>query len=101
MPNLPKDITKAIAATNDVSDWVELQPGDGVRISIPAGITGTVNVESSFDGSTAEGVIAAEDGSTNFAAGYQLTFTAATREYLRVKGTLVTSGSATVKIRRN
>lgn len=91
----------ALAASNDATEWVEMGKDDSLRISIPAGITGTVNVESSFDGSTAEGKIAAEDGSTNFAAGAQLQYRSGVREWIRVKAPTVSSGSATVKMRRN
>lgn len=91
----------ALAASNDATDWVEIGVDDSLRISIPAGITGTVNVESSFDGSTAEGKIAAEDGSTNFAAGAQLQYRSGVREFIRVKAPTVSGGSATITIRRN
>lgn len=101
MANNPLLASKAVTATNDATDWVLIQPGDALAISIPTGITGTVNVERSLDNSAAEGVLAAQDGTTNFATGAQLTYKSDVSEWIRIKAALVSSGSATVKIKRN
>lgn len=101
MTNQATTVTKAVTTTNDATDWVLMEKGDQARISIPSGITGTVNVESSFDGSTAEGVMVADDGSSNFSAGAQMHYVSEVREFIRIKAPTVSAGSATVKIRRN
>lgn len=92
----------ALTTSGDATDWVLVSKGDVLAIVIPAGITGTVNVEKSFDGVNAETpVLTADDGTTNFASGANMEYGSDVTEYIRVIATTVTSGSATPKIKRN
>ncbi len=99
--NSPLDVSKTLAASNDATDWVEVLPEDSLRISIATGLTGTINIESSFDGSTALTPPLEINGITDFSGGAQLSYTSGCREHIRIKAPTVSSGSAVVAIRRN
>lgn len=100
MAGIPKIAQKAITTTNDATDWVELSPGERCSISIPTGITGVVRLQRSFDGGTTNHNITDDSGLSDFSGGAQLDYIASSSHQIRIIATSVTSGSATVLIKR-
>ena len=100
MSNKPLTATKAISTTNDATAWVDLDAGEGCAIVIPSGIVGVVRIQRSFDGGTTTFNLTDDSGVSDFVAGAQLDYIATSSQKLRIIATTVTSGSATVFIKR-
>lgn len=100
MSNICKTVSKAITTTNDATDWLDIDVNEPCSIVIPAGLTGVVRIQRSFDGGTTTFNLTDDAGVSDFVAGAQLDYVATSSQKIRIIATTVTAGSATAFIKR-